>query len=106
MSVLQSFPGAVDPESTLVRRGEDAKSIREMEEFVDSIKERPLDRLLGDLPGLSSLSETKFLLARQVMRRRIRELPEVERDQLRLFASEVASGVDEETAARIRWIFE
>lgn len=96
----------MESDSTLIRRGMSAKSIREMEAFVDTLTERPLDRLLADLPEMSKLSETKFLLARQVLRRRIRELADVEREQLRLFAEEIAGGAGETTAARIRWIFE
>lgn len=93
-------------DTTLVRHGVQATTMSEMQTFANSITDRPLDKLLGDLPGLAKLSEMKFILARQVLRRRVRELPEVEREQLRLFAEEVASKADDWAAERIRRIFE
>ena len=92
-------------DTTLVLKGTHATTFREMEEFADNIETRPLDKLLGDLPGLVRLPDTKFELARLVLRRRLRELGDVEREQLRHFAEDVASGEDAEAAERIRSVF-
>jgi hypothetical protein len=91
--------------TTLVLKGAHATTFREMEDFADNVETRPLDKLLGDLNGLVRLPDTKFELARLVLRRRVRELGEVEREQLRVFAEEVASGADAEAAERIRSVF-
>ncbi len=91
--------------TTLVLKGAHATTFRDMEDFADNIETRPLDKLLGDLNGLVRLPDTKFELARLVLRRRVRELAEVEREQLRVFAEEVASGADAEAAERIRSVF-
>jgi hypothetical protein len=91
--------------TTLVLKGAHATTFRDMEDFADNIENRPLDKLLGDLNGLVRLPDTKFELARLVLRRRVRELGEVEREQLRVFAEEVASGADPEAAERIRSVF-
>ena len=91
--------------TTLVLKGAQATTFREMEDFADNIETRPLDKLLGDLNGLVRLPDTKFELARLVLRRRVRELDEVEREQLRIFAEEVASHADAEAAERIRSVF-
>jgi hypothetical protein len=96
----------LDLNSTLIRRGVRATTVSDMTEFVATLEERPLDRLLADIPGLSLLSDTKFALARVVLRRRLRELPVVEREQLRLFAAEVAGGAKPDVAERIRALFE
>ncbi|HEX9986422.1 MAG TPA: hypothetical protein VGF69_24400 [Thermoanaerobaculia bacterium] len=92
-------------ESTLIRRGVTAGTFREIEQFAQSLEDRPLDKLLSDLPGFARLSDTKFNLARQVLRRRVRTMPVVEREQLRLFAAEVASETDENVSGRIEAIF-
>ena len=91
--------------TTLVLKGAQAMTFRDMEDFADNVESRPLDKLLGDLNGLVRLPDTKFELARLVLRRRLRELGDVEREQLRLFAEEVASGADAEAAERIRSVF-
>jgi len=92
-------------DTTLVIKGAHATTFRDMEDFADTIETRPLDKLLGDLNGLVRLPDTKFELARLVLRRRLRELGDAEREQLRLFAEEVASGADAEAAERIRSVF-
>lgn len=92
-------------DTTLVIKGTHATTFRDMEDFADTIETRPLDKLLGDLNGLVRLPDTKFELARLVLRRRLRELGDVEREQLRLFAEEVASGAEAEAAERIRSVF-
>jgi cob(I)alamin adenosyltransferase len=96
---------AVDFDSTLIRSGVQATTISELSQFVATMEKRPLDRLLEDLPGLASLSNSKFDLARSVLRRRARDLAPVEREQLQIHAEEVAGGTDEEVARRIRALF-
>jgi len=96
---------SLDFESTLIRRGMQATTISEMTRFVTTIEDRPLDKLLCDLPGCALLSETKFSLARAVLRRRVRELDEVDRQQLRCFAFEIASETEPDVAERIRTLF-
>lgn len=92
-------------DTTLVLKGTKATTYIDMENFAGDVETRPLDKLLGDLDGLARLPDTKFELARLVMRRRLRELAEVEREQLRVFAEEVASHADAESAERIRSVF-
>lgn len=95
----------VDFDSTLIRRGATATTMSEMQLFVDTIHHRALDKLLTDLPGLATLSDMKFILARQVIRKRLGELREVERTQLEILADEVASTSSVWIADRIRRIF-
>jgi hypothetical protein len=97
---------ALDFESTLIRRGVQATTITEMTHFVETMDQRPLDKLLQDLPGFAAFSETKFSLARAVLRRRLRTLDEVDREQLRVLAAEVASEEKTDVAQRITAIFE
>jgi hypothetical protein len=92
--------------STLVRRGSDAATFREMVEYAELLEERPLTKLLAELPGLAHLSKAKFDLTAQVLRRRFRKESDVDRQQLEAFADEIASTVEEsETAERIRHVF-
>lgn len=96
---------AGDLDSTLIRRATKATTLSEMQLFVDTIQHRPLDKLLADLPGLARLSDMKFTLARQVLRRRMAALDPMDREQLRVFGEEVASGAGPSAAERIRRIF-
>ena len=95
----------LDFDSTLIRRGFQAATLSEMEQFVETLQERPLDKLLAELPGLAALSEMKFNLARQVIRRRARTLARIDREQLRVHAHEVADTAGGETAEKIRAMF-
>ena len=81
-----SMSAATDFDSTLIRSGIQATTISELSRFVATLEKRPLDRLLDELPGLAGLSNSKFDLARSVLRRRSRDLAPVEREQLRLHA--------------------
>ena len=96
---------SMDFDSTLVRNGLQATTISEMTRFVATMEDRPLDKLLTDLPGFALLSETKFSLARAVLRRRVRDLQPIDREQLRTYAMEIASEVEPEVAERIRGLF-
>lgn len=98
-------PDVADLDSTLIRRGVSAATFTDMAEFVDTIERRPLDKLLQELPALATLSEMKFNLARQVIRRRARALTEVDREQLRVLACELADRANVEVGGRIRGIF-
>lgn len=95
----------VDLDSTLVRRGNDASTYTEMAAFAQSIENRPLEKLLADLPGLAQLSETKFSLARQIIRRRARELAQADLEQLRTLAVEIAIAAPSYVGSRISSIF-
>ena len=96
---------AIDFDSTLIRRGIQAATFGQMADFAASIENRPLQKLLADLPGLAQLSDMKFRLARQVIRRRARALPAVEREQLAIFAAEVAATAPVYVGQRIRELF-
>ena len=100
-----SSAAAVDFDSTLIRRGMQATTISEMTRFVATIEERPLDKLLADLPGFAFFSETKFNLARAVVRRRLKDLDATVREQLRAFAFEIADAAETDVADRIRGLF-
>jgi len=94
-----------DPDSTLVKRGKDAETFDQMSAFAKEIENRSLDKLLADLPGLVALSEWKFRVAANMFKRRFRTLPAVEKDQLRIFADEVAKSESSEIAEKIRALF-
>jgi hypothetical protein len=96
---------AIDFDSTLIRRGVQATTITEMTRFVSLMEERPLDKLLAELPGFALLSETKFSLARAVLRRRARQLDAADREQLRVLAQEVAAQSEAEVSARLHDLF-
>ena len=97
---------AADFDTTLVRSGIQATTISELTRFVAKMETRPLDRLLNDLPGFAMFSNSKFDLARSVLRRRVRDLAPGEREQLRIHAEEVATRTDAEVAQRIRTLFD
>lgn len=94
-----------DFDSTLVRHGKGAGTFDQMTAFAREIENRSLDKLLADLPGLAALSEWKFRVAANMFRRRFRTLPAVEKDQLQIFAAEIASGESPDIAAKIRELF-
>jgi hypothetical protein len=96
---------AADFDSTLIRSGVQATTISELTQFVATMEQRPLDRLLDELPGLAGLSNSKFDLARSVLRRRARDLAPMELEQLQILAEEVAGRTDEDVADRIRALF-
>jgi hypothetical protein len=97
--------GSFDPDSTLVRRGASAVNLTDFADFVESIQHRPLDKLLAELPGLATLSATKFSLATQVIRRRARTLLRPDYEQLRVMAYEVADVAGGDVGERIRSLF-
>jgi hypothetical protein len=94
-----------DPDSTLVRRGNSAATLSELADFVVLIQDRKVDKLLTELPGIAELSEAKFDLARQVIRRRARTLTRPDYEQLRALAFEVADDAGGPVGERIRSMF-
>ena len=100
-----SAPATIDFDSTLIRRGVQAATFPEMAEFAVTVEKRPLDKLLAELPRLAQLSDMKFSLARQVIRRRARDLAPVEREQLEMHAEEIAATAAAGVADRIRGLF-
>lgn len=96
---------ALDLDSTLIRRGVQATTISEMTQFVATMEQRPLPKLLEDLPGFARLSETKFNLARAVFRRRLRTLLPAERAELHKVSEEIAGRAHAHVAERIRGLF-
>jgi hypothetical protein len=95
----------LDFDSTLIRRGRGATMLSEMAEFAVTVERRPLDKLLAELPAMATLSTTKFGLAQQILRRRMRRLDPVDKQQLRVLAMEIADGTTPEVAERIRATF-
>ena len=56
----------------MVRRGKAAFSLTDMSQFVRELQERPLSKLLEDLPGLLELPEAKFALVCLALGKRMR----------------------------------
>ena len=94
-----------DFDSTLIRRGNDAATFREMADYAHMLEERPLAKLLMELPALAHLSSAKFDLTAAVLRRRFRLESETDREQLTVLAHEIAAECDTDTGDRIRAIF-
>jgi hypothetical protein len=96
----------VDGDSTVVRSGRRAMTYSDMVAFADAIEDRPLQKILEDLPGIASLSDSKFRIASNVLRRRFRLESPVDQIQLRVIADEIASNIDDRAMAkRIREVF-
>ena len=95
-----------DLDSTLIRRGRKAVTFPEMVEFAATLESRPIVKLLEELPDLARLSEAKFSVASNVLRRRFRGETPIDQQQLKAFGYEVAARVfDPGVADRIRSIF-
>jgi hypothetical protein len=77
--------------SSVVIRGLDATTFEQMEDFVDDLQQRPLDRLLRDLPRLARLSSTKFALVSYVMKRKFEGADATERERIRDQVTSVTS---------------
>jgi len=71
-----------DPESTLISRGAEAVTFRDMESFADALGRRPFEKLLEEIVSLAQLSEWKFLVARSALRKRLSTESFVRRQQL------------------------
>jgi hypothetical protein len=104
-ALMRAEAEAIDFDTTLLRRGLKAATFSEMAEFAEAVERRPLDKLLSELPGIAMLSEMKFNLARQVIRRRAKFLGTMHYEQLRTLAEEIADGSPALVAARIRDLF-
>lgn len=95
-----------DADSTVVRAGRSAMTYSDMVAFADAIEDRPLPKLLEDLPGIAALSDSKFRIASNVLRRRFRLESPIDQIQLRVIADEIASGMEDRVVAkRIREVF-
>ena len=93
-------------DSTLIRRGRTSVTLTEIIAFAKALEERPLVTLLGELPDVALLSDTKFSLAVATLRRRFRGEAPADQLQLRVTANEIAGGVkDHAVAERIRELF-
>src|SRR6476469_2881062 len=95
-----------DFDSTLIRRGRKAVTFPEMVEFAATLETRPIVKLLEELPDLARLSDAKFSVASNILRRRFRGEAPIDQQQLKAFGYEVAARVfDPDVADRIRSIF-
>ena len=93
-------------DSTLIRRGRSSVTLTEIIAFAKVLEQRPLIKLLDELPELAQLSDTKFSLAVTTLRRRFRGEAPADQLQLRETANEIAGGIrDRAVAERIREIF-
>jgi hypothetical protein len=96
-----------DVDTTLIRRGKGAMTYSDMVAFAESVETRPLSKLLEELPGIASLSDSKFRIASTVLRRRFQLESPIEQIQLRVIADEIASAVEDRAVAnRIRDVFQ
>ena len=93
-----------DLDSTVIRHGLRAMTFSDMAGFAELIEQRTLDRLLVDIHGFALLSDAKFNLAKSILRRRLRALPPLEREQFQSFACEACEG-DEGALDRVAGIF-
>lgn len=95
-----------DLDTTLIRRGKIAMTYSDMVAFAESVETRPLGKILEELPGIASLSDSKFRIASTVLRRRFKLESPIEQIQLRVIADEIASAVEDRAVAnRIRDVF-
>lgn len=96
-----------DIESTLIRRGRSALSASEMVTFAQTVHDRPISKLLEELPELARLSDTKFNLATNVLRRRLQSTDPEQQSELRKIGMALAAeSASEWVAERIRSIFD
>lgn len=78
----------IDPTVSVIHRMVAATTCGEVAGFADLVQQRSLDHLLVDIHGFALLSDAKFNLAKQILRKRLRALPPAEREQFRAFAEE------------------
>jgi hypothetical protein len=95
-----------DADTTLIRHGREAVTFTDMVNFARDLEERPLIRLLDEIPSLAVFPDAKFALARMILRRRFRGESPVDQLQLQTVLEEMASTVDDpEIASRVRTLF-
>jgi hypothetical protein len=73
--------GGTSWDSTIVRHGKEAFLLAEMGRFSRELTERPLRKLIEDLPGLLDLPESKYALVALTLKKRMRA-SEIERDSI------------------------
>src|SRR5688572_26981988 len=96
----------MDFDSTLIRRAKHVSTFKDVAEFRDTLEQRPIAKLLGELPALAKISQTQFILATTVIRRRYEEQPTAEQFELQSVGLEIAADVlDADTSAKIRSVF-
>ena len=99
-------PEIDDADSTLIRRGRRASSLSDMVEFAKSVHERPLAKVVEELPQIARLSDTKFHVATKILRQRFDTQSAEEKRVLRRIGDDIADSVSSEWVAdRIRSIF-
>ncbi|MBK5257962.1 MAG: hypothetical protein JJE51_00065 [Thermoanaerobaculia bacterium] len=93
-------------DSTLIRRGRSALSFADMVAFAQTVHDRPIDKLLEELPQIARLSDTKFNLATKVLRRRFCSEGGDDQIKLRVIGNDIAANSSSIWVAdRIRSIF-
>lgn len=92
--------------SSVVIRGMDATTFAQMEDFVNDLESRPLDRLLHDLPKLARLSATKFALVSYVIKGKFENASTADRDLMRERIGASAQTQDEEPRERLSRLLE
>ena len=99
-------PDIEDVDSTLIRRGRQASSLSDMVEFAKSVHERPLAKVVEELPQIARLSDTKFNVATKILRQRFDAQSSEEKSVLRRIGQDIADSVSSDWVAdRIRSIF-
>jgi hypothetical protein len=68
-------------DSTIVRHGKEAFLLAEIGKFSRELAERPLRKLIEDLPGLLDLPDSKYALVALTLKKRMRA-SEIERDAI------------------------
>ena len=97
---------SIDFDSTLIRHAKNVLIFQDTTEFAETLEKRPITQLLGELPALAKISQTQFLLATRVIRRRYEEQPTAQQFELQSVGMEIAAEVlDADTSARIRSVF-
>lgn len=94
----------LDDDSTLVIRAHEAKTFQAMIDFASLLEARPLEGVIEDLPSIAQLSRSKFDLALQVLRRRLRQEPSDVR-LVRVADAVARRTVDENVRAAILGLF-
>ncbi len=96
-----------DVVSTLIRRARRATSVSDMVEFAKTIHEQPLAALFEELPQIARLSDTKFHLATNILKTRLRAQSSSDQNELRRMGFEIADRTTSKWVGdRIRSIFE
>ncbi len=100
MLVANDMSDEDDPTySTLFRTGKSAFSLADMARFSKDVNERPIERLVADLPALLALPEAKYAIVALIVGRRMRA-SDVERAALTERLVDLKSSGDAELRRR------